>query len=76
MMAAWGLCLSTLVLSSFKPEPGTVSQPLPISIFLQVKETGPISLWSEMALRGSPGLQAASPQGSCPRKGAQEDPPY
>lgn len=50
MMAARGLCLSTLVLTSFKPEQGAVSQPLPISIFLQVKETGPVSLWSEMAL--------------------------
>lgn len=82
VMAAWGLCLSTLVLSSFKPEPGAVSQPLPISIFLRVKETGPVSVWSEMALPGwvglqaSPGLQAASPHapGFSLRKGAQEDP--
>lgn len=52
VMAACGLCLSTLVLSSFKPEPGAVSQPLPISIFLEVKENGPVSVWSEMALHG------------------------
>ena len=44
VMAAQGL--STLVLSSFKPEPGAV----PVSIFLQAKETGPVSVWSEMAL--------------------------
>lgn len=42
--------LSTLVSSSFKPEPGAVSQPLPVSIFLRAKETGPVSVWSERAL--------------------------
>lgn len=52
VMAVWGLCLSILVLSSFKPELGAVSQPLPISIFLEVKENGPVSVWSEMALHG------------------------
>jgi hypothetical protein len=50
-----GLCLSALVFSPFKPEPGRLSQLLPISIFLQVKDTDLVAAWFQEPLGGQLG---------------------